>query len=319
MDMKIAIIGTGGVGGYFGGKLANAGNDVTFLARGEHLNSIQKNGLLIKSFQGDIRINPIKATGKMEDLGSPDLIVLGIKAWQIKEVAKALPQIMHDNSIILPLQNGISAAEELKEFINPANIVGGLCRIISKIGSPGIIHHMGVDPILTLGELDNSKTTRVQRLKEIFDMSGVNARLADDIYTELWKKFISICAGGLLAVTRSTYGEIRELAPTRNMMIGLLREIYGLSQKAGIKIDPEFVDSAVSLIDLFPYDSSSSLARDVWEGKPSEIEYQNGTVVRLGEEFGFETPINRFIYYTILPMEIRARKKGQPITLGYSL
>jgi 2-dehydropantoate 2-reductase len=308
--MKIAIIGTGGVGGYFGGKLAKAGNDVTFLARGKHLKALQENGLMVKSFMGDFLLKPVKASDKIIDLGNPDLIVVATKAWQVREVAKDLSPIVAENTAILPLQNGISAADELKKHVDPVNVIGGLCRIISKIESPGVIHHMGVDPLVTFGELDNSRSSRAENLRRLFDRSGINAIWAEDIHAELWKKFISICAGGILAITRSTYGEIREIAPTRSMMTGLLREIYGLSQKIGIKIEPEYVETAISLIDRFPYDSSSSLARDVWEGRPSEIEYQNGAVVRLGDKYDFDTPINRFIYHSILPMEMRARKQA---------
>jgi 2-dehydropantoate 2-reductase len=145
-------------------------------------------------------------------------------------------------------------------------------------------------------------------LKKILDDSGIKCKIVKDIHAELWKKFINICASGLLAITRSTYGEIREMKETRDLMIALFEEVYQLSRKMGIDIDHEFVAKTVAFVDSYPYDSTSSLTRDVWEGKPSEIEYQNGTVVRLGEQFGVDTPVNRFIYNCILPMEIRARK-----------
>jgi len=306
--MKIAIIGTGGVGGYFGGKLCKAGYDVTFLARGEHLKAMQKDGLTVKSIQGDFKLNQVKATDSIKAIGEVDLLILGIKAWQLKEMAPRFSKIMHENTIILPLQNGVLAAEEIKEKVDPKHVIGGLCRIISKIEAPGVIHHIGVDPLIMFGELDNSVTARIQKVKEVFDQSGINGRIATDIEAEIWKKFISICVSGLLAITKSTYGEIRELEETRALMIGLLREIYTLSQKMGINIEPEFVDKTVAYIDGFSYEMTSSLARDVWAEKPSEIEYQNGTVVRLGNKYGVDTPINKFLYNCILPMEMRARK-----------
>jgi len=309
--MKIAVIGTGGVGGYFGGKIARAGFDVTFLARGEQLKAMKSNGLTVKSILGDFHIDPVKATGHLSNIGESDLVILAVKAWQIKEISAELKTIMHENSVILPLQNGVLAVEELKELINRKNIISGLCRIISKIESPGVINHFGVTPTVLFGEIDNSKTTRIQKIKEIFDASGIHSEIPDDINSELWKKFIAICVSGLLAVTKTTYGELRKLKETRQMMTDLLNEIYHLSQKMGIRIEPGFVDKSVSFIDTFPYDSTSSLTRDVWEGKPSEIEYQNGTVVRLGQKYGIDTPINRFVYNCILPMEIKAREKLQ--------
>jgi 2-dehydropantoate 2-reductase len=307
--MKISIIGTGGVGGYFGGKLAKAGFDVTFLARGEHLKALQSNGLVVKSILGDFKIDRVKTTDKVKDLGQADLIIFGVKAWQLKEVGKELAAHINKHTTLLPLQNGVLAIDELKKYFDQRNIIGGLCRIISKIEAPGIINHFGVVPTIVFGEIDNTETERINQIKNIFDQSGFTSKIADDIQSEIWKKFISICVSGLLAITRSTYGEIREIKETRQLMINLLQEIYALSQKIGIHIETDFLEKTVSYIDSFPYESTSSLARDVWEGKPSEIEYQNGTVVKLGEKFGVDTPINRYIYNCILPMELRARKK----------
>lgn len=189
------------------------------------------------------------------------------------------------------------------------NIIGGLCRIISKIDSPGVINHFGIEPTIVFGELDNSKTERLYKIKTVFDSAEIKTVISDDIISDLWKKFIAICVSGLLAVTKTTYGELRELKETRQLMIELLSEIYNLSQKIGVKIESDFLDKTVSFIDSFPYDSTSSLARDVWEGKPSEIEYQNGTVVKLALKYGIDIPVNRFVYNCILPMEIKARKR----------
>ena len=306
--MKIAVIGAGGVGGYFGGKLAKAGYDVTFLARGEHLRAIQQNGLNIKSIQGDFKVDSVKATDTIETIGLADFIIIAVKAWQIKDTAKDLKYIVHRDTIILPLQNGVSATDELKKHIMQVNIIGGLCRIISKIESPGVINHFGIEPTILFGEIDNSTTERIHKIKAIFDNAGINAKISDDIIVDLWKKFIPICVSGLLAVTKTTYGELRELNETRQLMIELLNEIFRLSQKIGIKIESDYLDKAIAFIDSFPYDSTSSLTRDVWEGKPSEIEYQNGIVVKLAEKYGIQTPINKFVYSCILPMEIKARK-----------
>ena len=306
--MKIGIIGAGGVGGYFGGKLAYAGYDVTFISRGEHLKALQENGLTVKSIKGDFKIDRINATDKISDLSTVDLILICVKAWQLKEVAQKLKEVVNENTIVIPLQNGVSAIDELKEHLDESNIAGGLCFIISKIESPGIINHFGVEPSIVFGEINNFKTERLNKIKSMFDMAGINSKISEDINADLWKKFITICVSGLLAVTKTTYGELRELKQTRKMMVDLLKEIYKLSQKAGVKIKPGFVDETVSLIDTYPYGSTSSLTRDVWEGKPSEIDYQNGTVVRLGQKYGVETPVNKFVYNCILPMELKARK-----------
>lgn len=309
--MEIAIIGAGGVGGYFGAKMANAGYNVVFVARGEHLKAIRANGLQIKSILGDFSVNPARVTDKVSDLGGADFILLGIKAWQVIEVARELKGVIKADATILPLQNGVMAFDELAQELGSAHIINGLCRIFSKIESPGVISHLGFDPVIIFGEADNKVTDRVNALKEIFDHSGIKSKIAQDIQSELWKKFINICASGLLAVTRSTYGEIREIKETRQMMYALFEEIYVLSQEMGICIESDFVSRTMSFVDSFSYDATSSLTRDVWEGKPSEIEYQNGTVVRLAEQCGVHAPINKFIYECILPMERKARDKGR--------
>ena len=305
--MKIAIIGTGGVGGYFGAKLVKAGFDVTFLARGEHLKAILKNGLQVKSVLGDFAVENLKATDKISEIKNPDLIIVCVKAWQIKEIRDDVNRILHAGSMVLPLQNGVSAATELSESIDKKYILGGLCRVISKIESPGVINHFGIKPTIVFGELDGSKTERVEEVQKIFETAGIESRISEDIQADLWRKFISICLSGLLAITKATYGDLRSIKETRQLMIDLLKEIYLISQKEGIIIESDYVEKAISFIETIPYDSTSSLARDVWENKPSEIEYQNGTVVRLGVKHGIDTPVNRFIYSCILPNEIKAR------------
>ena len=305
--MKIAIIGSGGVGGYFGAKLAKAGNDVTFLARGAHLEALNKNGLIVKSVDGDFKVDNIKATDKISGIQKADMIIIGVKAWQVSEIAKDLHHIIKKDTVILPLQNGVLAIKELKEHINDKHIIGGLCRIISKIESPGVIIHLGIKPTIVFGEPNHSLSERVLKIKTIFDQSGINNYISEEIEVELWKKFLFICSGGLLAITRSTYGELREEKETRKMFLDLFNEVYQLANKIGIDVPSEISDRSVTFIDSLPYDSVASMARDIWAGNPSEIEYQNGTVVKLAEKFGVDVPINRFIYQCILPMEKKAR------------
>ncbi|MCG8580198.1 MAG: 2-dehydropantoate 2-reductase [Bacteroidales bacterium] len=305
--MKIAVIGTGGVGGYFGAKLAQAGNDVTFIARGEHLNAIRSNGLLVKSINGDIHIPNAQATDRISDVRNADLVLTAVKAWQIKDIRIEIKQILHETSIVLPLQNGVLAADELAEVIPEKHIMGGLCRIFSLIEAPGIVNHVGFKPEIVFGEREGGHSTRMDELNQLFEDAGILCKASRNIEADVWKKFIFICTSALLAVTKTTYGELRDLKETRQMMIALLNEIYAVSQKKGVNIKPDFIDKTITVIDSVAYDSTSSLTRDVLEGKPSEIDYQNGTVVKLAEKYGVEVPVNRFIYDCILPMELKAR------------
>ncbi len=150
--MEIAIIGAGGVGGYFGAKMARAGYDVLFVARGEHLKAIRANGLHIKSIHGDFSVNPARVTDKVSDLGKSDYILLGMKAWQVTEVARELKGVIKEDATILPLQNGVMAFDELSQELGSGHIINGLCRIFSKIESPGVISHLGFDPVIIFGE-----------------------------------------------------------------------------------------------------------------------------------------------------------------------
>lgn len=306
--MKIAVIGTGGVGGYFGGRLAKAGNDVTFLARGKHLEAMMSHGLIVQSIKENFTIQPVQATDTITAIGKVDLVLLCVKSWLVKDMAKELLPLLKEDTVVLPLQNGVMAAEELQSVIPVHHVLGGLCRIISKIEAPGVIRHFGVDPTVVFAELNNGKSERVVKLQKGFEQAGFNARISHDIQADIWKKFIQICISGLLGVTRVPYGGIREVKETREMMIALFQEVYDLSQKLGINIAPDFVDKTVGVIDSFDYNASASLARDIWEGRPSELEYQNGTVVRLAEKYGLEVPVNKFIYSALLPQERKARQ-----------
>jgi len=305
--MRITIVGAGGVGGYFGGRLALAGNDVTFIARGNHLEAILKDGLIVKSFMGEFTIKPAKATANIDAVKNADLVIICTKAWQLKEIAQQIAPLIGIETMILPLQNGVLATEELAEFIPKENIIGGLCRIFSKIESPGTINHLGIDPTIIFAELNNDQTERTSWLKYTFESAGLTNIWAEDIQSEIWKKFLMICSSGLLAVTKTNYGELRSNPENRAMLEKLFDEVYNVAIAAGINLPESIVAKTMKAIDTFPPESTSSLTRDVWDGKPSEIEYQNGTVVRLGEKYGIPTPVNKFVYSTILPMELKAR------------
>ncbi len=304
--MKIVVIGTGGVGGYFGGLLCKGGNDVTFIGRGEHRMAILENGLTVKSIKGDFNVKDVQITENIREAGPADVIIIALKAWQVRPLLDDIASIVKDETVIIPLENGVSTPDELIEKIPSRHVVGGMCRIISMIESPGVITHTGVDPVMIFGELDGALSDRLIRIKELFAASGIDARVSADIKSEMWRKFISICVSGLLAVCRATYGEMREIPQTRQMMRDLMSEIYLLSKAAGVKVEPDYVDKAMAFIDTYSYDATSSLTRDVWDGKFSEIEYQNGTVVRLAERYGIDVPLNRFVYASILPVQRRA-------------
>mgnify|MGYP005838537959 CR=1 FL=1 len=294
--MKIGIIGAGGVGGYFGARLASSDNEVKFIARGKHLQAIKENGLKLKSINGDLHVNPVKISDNISDLSDCELIVLGTKAWQVKEVAPVLAKTLNSEAVILPLQNGVLAVDELKEYFASSQILGGLCMIFSSIEAPGVINHKGLEPSITFGEIDNTIKERTIRLKETLQDADITCNLSSDIEAALWKKFILICLSGLGAIANSGYGLIRETPETRQIIVDVLTEVSLIAKAKNVKLGNNIVQKSLNIVDTYPAESMSSLARDVLNGNFSEIEYQNGTIVRLGKELGIATPANRFVY-----------------------
>jgi len=301
--MKIGIIGTGGVGGYFGAKLALAGNQVVFIARGKHLEAIQSNGLTVKSIKGDMKVAPATASSELSAVSDCDLIILSTKAWQVKGIAKELAKSLNKKALILPLQNGVLAVDELKAYFDPSQILGGLCMIFSCIEQPGVINHMGFEPSITFGEIDKIPKARTQQLKKLFDNAGIKSILSEDIDAALWRKFLLICLSGFGAISNCGYGLIRETPETRKMIIEVLEEVCLIAKAKKINLESDIIEKSLAIVDSYPPDAKSSLTRDVLGGKASEIDYQNGTVVRFGEAFGISTPANKFIFSFIKLLE----------------
>ncbi|MEJ2058232.1 MAG: 2-dehydropantoate 2-reductase, partial [Desulfofustis sp.] len=185
--MKIVIFGTGAVGGYFGGRLAQAGHDVTFIARGAHLRAIQSDGLKVNSIKGDFSIQPAKATDRPETVGAVDLILCGVKSWQVAEIADQLKPLVSSDTTIITLQNGIESHAILSEAIGAKHVLPGMCQMISLVEGPGIISHKGIDPYLSIGELDGSSSQRLREISQLFSqVEGVTINASPDILQELW-------------------------------------------------------------------------------------------------------------------------------------
>ncbi len=307
--MRIAMYGTGGVGGYFGGRLAQAGMDVTFIARGSHLEAIRANGLLVSSVQGDFKIPNAKATDTPSDIGPVDAVFVAVKAWQVPEIAESIRPLIGPDTCVVPLQNGVEAASHLIEGLGPEHVVGGLCRVVALIAAPGHIQHNGGDDFVGLAELDNRPSERVEAMRAALAAAGLKAETPPDIHAALWAKFLFICAwGGVGAITRSPVGVTRSLPMTRKMLERAMTETYDVATAMGIILPESAVAIGMTAIDRQPEGGEASMQRDIQEGHPSELESQNGAVVRLGREAGVPTPTHDFIYGSLLPQELRARR-----------
>ncbi|MFV0238243.1 MAG: ketopantoate reductase family protein [Flavobacteriales bacterium] len=293
---RILIIGTGGVGGYFGSKIAQAGFDVTFVARGSHFEAIKEKGLFIKSIKESFHLPTVKVIEKISEIEQVDMIFLCTKLNQVEEVAKQLPAIIHEKTIVIPLLNGITAENQLSEHIAKKNIVHGLVKIFSKIERDGLIHHFGGEPILVFGNFFHKNQHFLDRLERVIKNSKLTYKRSENILSDKWKKFILICSGGLTTLSRATYGEIREHKETRQLLINLLQEIKNLGVVNKIDLPEDLVNNTLKMIDNFPYEATSSMQRDFYNKKPSELDFLTGEVVRLALKHNISIPVNQFIY-----------------------
>ncbi|HEY9222143.1 MAG TPA: 2-dehydropantoate 2-reductase [Lutibacter sp.] len=310
--MNIVIYGTGGVGGYFGARLAQAGNTVTFIARGKHLEAIQKNGLQLKSPKGDYLVFPANATANIADVTDIDLILVCIKTWQLEAAAKEINRVLNEKTMVISLLNGVNNAEVLGSVIEKKHLLGGLCKVVSKIEDFGIINHLSFEPTIVFGELDNVKTERAILLEKVFLNAGFTTKLAENIQTEIWSKFLFISTiSAIGALTRATVGELMASPQLKKMMREIADEIVAVAKAKGVYLSETMVEKQFQMIESQPYNTTSSLQRDMMEGKPSELEAQTGTVVKMGLELGILTPVNDFIYYCLLPQEKEAQVRSQ--------
>lgn len=306
--MKIAVIGAGAVGGYFGGRLALSGNDVTFLVRGKTFEALRSGPLRVASIGGDFEVN-VRATDDPAGVGHVDAVLVGVKAWQVPEAAAAIGKMPGRESVIIPLQNGMEAPGELAAVLGSGRVAGGLCRIVAQRIGPGQVDHFWADPSLAFGELEPLANGAIlQKLCEAFVAAGVRCDLSRDIRRAMWEKFLFITPWGSLgAVTRLPVGLLRTDPELRGRLIQALEEVAAIARAEGSVLDDVSVKKTLAVLDGLPEETTSSMQRDLMEGRPSELEAQTGAVVRFGRKTGVPTPAHDTIYAELLPLERKAR------------
>ena len=306
--MRIAIFGAGGIGGYLGGRLSQAGEDVVLIARGEHLQAIKDHGLRVDSVKGDFVATPTLATENPAEAGPVDAVILGVKAWQVLDAAKAMRPMIGPDTFVVPMQNGVEATAELASVLGEKSVVVGLGGLVSYIVSPGHILHAGGEPFVSFGESDNSTSERTQNLLTAFKNAGVNASIPTNIQAALWGKLAFMAANsGVGAITRVPSGQWRSVVGSWEMAQQVVREVLAVAAGKGIEMPNDSLAAAVARLEGSPPNGTSSMQRDLMEGRPSELDVQNGAVVRLGLDTGVLTPVNTFIYNSLLPQEMKAR------------
>ena len=305
--MRVAVFGAGGVGAYFGARLAEAGAELAVIARGAHLDAIRANGLRVDSVLGDMLLEPAIASASTADVGPVDVVLLGVKTWQVPEAMQSLGPLLGAETLIVPLQNGVETVDELASTIGAKHVVGGVCGGFCFIVAPGHVRHIGGVTFIKFGELDGRKSPRVTALRDAFVHARVEAAVPDDIHAALWEKFLLVVPfGGVGAVTRAPIGVLLT-PPTRELLARGMREIEAIAHARGVALPKDIVERTLAILDGVNPSGTSSLQRDIAAGKRSELDEWTGAVVRLGVRAGVPTPLHDFLYAALLPQERRAR------------
>jgi 2-dehydropantoate 2-reductase len=308
--MKIAIIGAGGVGGYYGALLARAGHEVAFIARGEHLQALRAKGLQVKSILGDFTVSPMRATATPAEIGPVNLIVVAVKTYHLDEVAQMLAPLLAPTTAVLPFENGVDAAERLGAVIGQEYLLGGSTWISAAIEAPGVIGHYSQFRRVVLGEFNGQVTPRLQAVYEAFQNIGVSVEISTDIRTVLWSKLVFIAAVGAIgSLTRMTMGEYRQVHETRAVLQAAIAEIIAVGQTNGAKLEVALAEKTLAFIDQSAAELKPSMQRDIEAGRVSELESLIGVVVRLGAAAGVPTPVMSFAYAMLKPGLLKAQGK----------
>ena len=299
--MRVAILGSGGVGGYFGGRLAATGTDVSFVARGAHLDALRRNGLRIESPQGDVHVPRVSATDDPARIGPVDLVFFTVKLYDTEAATRALAPLIGPGTLVVPFQNGVDSVDVLAAAVGREHVAGGTAYVAAVIAEPGVIRHTAMGRLI-FGAIDGAPSPLLDQLLTACQGAGFDATLSTRIMVEIWAKFVRLTVfSGMTAVTRCPIGPLREDAALKEMMRGALRESVAVAVARGIPLGATLVDEIEAANAALPAGARSSMLEDLERGRPLELPWLSGAVVRIGQEVGVDTPIHRFITTVLQP------------------
>lgn len=305
--MKILIMGSGGVGAYYGGLLARAGHDVTFVARGAHLEAIRNRGLIVRSVHGDFVVAPAQATDDPATVGLVDLVLFCVKTYDTETAAHAIRPTIGPQTLVLSLQNGIDAAERIGAIVGAEHVIGGATWLSSAIAEPGVIRQASQFRRIVLGPLDGQVTPAIMAVYEALRETGITVELSTEMPKVLWTKFVFIASvSGIGCLTRLTMGEYREVPETRRLIEGLMREVKTVAEGHGVMLDGDVVERSLAFMDGAAPGIKPSMQLDVEAGRRFELESMIGAIGRKGREVGVPTPIADMVYAVLLPLWCKA-------------
>jgi len=289
-------MGAGGVGGYFGAKLAASGEEVHFIARGAHLEAIQSNGLQVYSANGDVLVKPAHATDDPAAAGPMDLVIVAVKLWSTEQALRDAAPMVGPNTAVVSFQNGVVAVDTVALIYGKQRTLGGVAQIAAVIEKPGVIRHSGTMAVLIVGELDGKPSARTQAFVDACVRAGIEARVSKDIQKSIWEKYVFlVAASAMTGVTRLPLGAVREDPDTRALTGQIMSEVVAVAKAKGVKLDGDLVDKLLQRLDGLPRGMVASMLGDLERGNRLELPWLSGGVVQMGKELGVPTPANSFV------------------------
>ena len=299
--MRIAIVGSGGVGGYFGGRLAAAGADVAFLARGQHLQALRSSGLRLDSLKGNLHLPSVNATDEPAAIGAVDVVFFTVKLYDNESATRLLPPLLGPGTVVIPFQNGVDSIDTLTRAVGRPHVAGGTAYLAAVVTEPGVIRHTAMDH-LVFGEVDGTRSPRLERLLEACRLAGFQATLSEHIEIDIWSKFVRLSTlSGMTTVTRSPIGPLRDDPDLFAMWQAALLETMAVARARGVPLTMQVFEQTLTMMQELPPSARSSMLEDLERGRPLELPWLSGAVLRIGSEVGVETPIHRFIATVLKP------------------
>ena len=300
--MKVAIFGSGGVGGYFGARLAAAGNEVHFIARGKHLAAMREQGLKVKSALGDLAIKPVHATDNPAEIGPVDIVTFAVKLWDTEGAAEQLRPLIAKGGHVIPFQNGVESIERLARILGAERVMGGSAYIGTRIGAPGVIEHTGTMARLRFGPVLAAQRPAAERFLAVCQQAGIMTELAEDIVLVNWEKFVFLVAmSSATSVARAPLGVVREDPELRWLLEQAMRETWRLGRARGVKLPDDFVEKQLAFAQTLPAEMRTSMQHDLEAGQRLEAPWLCGAVARMSAQAGLEAPVNHTVYAALRP------------------